>query len=61
MKIWISRDKGDNYLYLYKEKPYKEGNYFHGKCICYVDEELFPEVTFENSPQQIEINLIKKA
>lgn len=25
----------------------------------YIDDDMFPEVTFENSPQQVEIKLIK--
>lgn len=58
MRLWISRDKEDNYLYLFKEEPYLEGTSFYGKCVTYLDGDLFPEVTFENSPKQIELKLI---
>lgn len=64
LKIWIARDK-DGTLGLYKLEPildldgeswalnsnagvmYKE--------FIEIDKDLFPQVTFENSPQQVEI------
>ena len=63
MKLWIARDKnGALALYtaepiLYYGKQY-EGTY--KSQMIDLDEELFPEVTFENSPQQVEIKLIMK-
>ena len=61
MKLWIARDE-DGDIYLYKNKPYLKAE---GIWTCsdqeyfYLDEESFPEVTFENSPQEVEIKLIK--
>ena len=56
-EYWIARDfNGD--LYLYDKKPIKPKVYsrcFHpvdGSNEYYkIDERLFPEITFENSPQ----------
>ena len=64
MKLWIARDSYA--LWLFDNKPIKLiinrdrcckttiGNRYE------LDDELFPDVTFENSPQQVEIKLIKK-
>ena len=62
MKLWIARDK-DGMLYLYEDKPklaYSNAHYFdvaNGKCYG-LPIGLYPEVTFENSPQQVELKLI---
>lgn len=64
MELWIARDK-DNGLFLYNDKPEKGefcfipivNNLFIGSID--IDNNLFPEVTFENSPQKVEINLVK--
>ncbi len=67
MKFYIARDD-DNALYLYTNKPYLDKTinkisikrYFmwdNGKCYE-LDNELFPEITVENSPQEIEINFL---
>lgn len=70
MKLWIARDKNDE-LCLYKTEPElvkieedineefwqdssNDGYY------CYLDSSEFPEVTFENSPQQVELKLKNK-
>lgn len=69
MKLWIARDKeGD--LYGYDDKPYLDEGEINGSFYSFwntkngqiVDfwEGLFPEIKFENSPQQVEINLIKQ-
>ena len=69
MKLWIARDKyNDAYgrgtltLHLYKPVLNKYGrwkdNTFYGfKCVLSKDE--FPEVTFENSPQEVELKLVE--
>lgn len=68
MKFYIARDR-DNRLDLYREKPFKGDAIF--SCQCYnkpkhwselfeLDESLFPEVTWENSPQEVELKLVKK-
>ena len=62
MKFYIARDR-DNRLYLYREKPFKGDLIFICRCnntrhwseLFELDESLFPEVTWENSPQEVEI------
>lgn len=62
MKLWITRDYSG--LWAFSEKPIKKGNVFTmltTSCKVYqLDSGLFPEITFENSPQQIEIKLVKE-
>lgn len=59
MELWIARDK-DRVLGLFDDKPFKnEYGYWTTVRNCYlIDDDLFPEITFENSPQQVEIKLI---
>lgn len=66
MKLWIARDK-DGELCLYKTKPWKRVNTTHHNdqfdcddSFMNIDNDLFPEVTYENSPQEIEIKLLKR-
>lgn len=60
MKLWIARDD-DGYSQLYVEKPIKMDGYFkhipNTKWYA-ISYDLFPEVTFENSPQEVELKLI---
>ena len=62
MKLWIERDK-DGTLYLYEEKPklaHSNASYFVANSGCYeLPIDLFPEVTFENSPKEVELKLVK--
>lgn len=62
MEYWIARDKNGN-LFIYKDCPNRcklsghfrtIGEYFHISC------HLFPEVTFENSPQKVKLELIEE-
>lgn len=64
MKLWIARTKGGfkkGYLAIFKSKPLYIGyvnewvDYFGG---MYISNEEFPEVTFENSPIEVELKLI---
>lgn len=64
MKLWIARDK-NNDLALYTVKPTLYSNsYFDSRSsstiVIEMDKDLFPEVTFENSPQQVELKLVKE-
>ena len=67
MKLWIARDK-DETLWIFKEYPIQKENLFYpttditGKFTYYrsMPTDLFPEVTFENSPQMVELKLIKE-
>lgn len=64
MKLWIARDKNDA-LALYTEEPtlyydeYYEGPYKSQRID--LDENLFPEINFENSPQEIKLGLEKES
>lgn len=71
MKLWIARDVCNINLKLFFEKPVEqEGNWvvkhidklnrmYYGNSIS-IDNDLFPEVTFDNSPQEVELKLIEK-
>lgn len=67
MKFWIARDK-DETLWLFMEYPIKKENLFYpttdiiGKFTYYrsMPMDIFPEITFENSPQQVELKLVKE-
>ena len=64
MNMWISRDSNGD-LHLHSTKPEKfEKGYFWTSFFAdgedyHLDYKLFPEITFENSPQQVEIKLIE--
>ena len=67
MKLWIARDY-DGRLYVHSIKPFliqsnridapwwdnEDDNFLRLK------DESFPEVTFENSPMEVELKLIEK-
>ena len=64
MKMWIARNS-DNTLELFKIKPksfYEEGigQYWAGGYAYFLPANQFPEVTFENSPMEVELKLIEK-
>ena len=61
MKHYIARDE-DGSLYLYDNIPIKQRIYFEpqrGYKMMELDDTLFPEVTFKNSPQEVELKLTK--
>ena len=58
MELWIARDKS-GFLNLYDKKPTFDGEYWvSNSSWSSIDLEYFPEVTFENSPQKVELKLI---
>ena len=62
MKLWIAREPNGK-IGLYKGAPrwclgIMNYDWNHGGFIGYLNSSNFPEVTFENSPQQVEIKLI---
>ena len=75
MKLWIARsEKGSLYLYYTKPRKFNGGFFlisrYSGEIISWgsyntegewmiLNPDLFPEVTYENSPQKVEIKLIK--
>lgn len=61
MKLWIARDK-DGELWLYDTEPIKNEIFFDVEAFAVrvkLRPTLFPEVTFENSPQEVELKLVK--
>lgn len=61
--LWIARDK-DGSLAIYNHKPERDCDCFSAPWGSYIDLEFFgfqydffPEVTWENSPQQVELKL----
>lgn len=63
MKLWAAKDK-TGYIGIYYEKPiWKETKAgimdWEGHFMGYLNKQSFPEITFENSPQQVELKLIK--
>ena len=59
MKLWIARDK-DGLIYLYMKIPPLIGWYFDTKyLISEIDKTSFPEITFKNSPQEVELKLVE--
>lgn len=68
MKMWIARASG-GLLTLHTAKPRKvkmdeeSEDYFWASDIethSFLNRKLFPEVTFENSPMEVELKLIEK-
>lgn len=64
MKLWIARDYLDGALWGYNTEPIRNGVEFacssDSNIMFQIPRVLFPEVTFENSPQQVEIKLVKE-
>jgi hypothetical protein len=59
MKAWIARDfNGD--IYLHTERPRLLATVWHSDRWFFLNENLFPEVTFDNSPMEVELKLIEK-
>lgn len=63
MELWIARDC-DGTLCLYTTKPWKRiaADCHNNEFDCdddfmEIDSSLFPEVTFENSPQRVKLEL----
>ena len=69
MKLYIARDGNDGDICLYREKPslLYDGDEFdiinkNGENILVgiLEKSDFSDVTFENSPQEVELKLVKK-
>ena len=63
MAFWIARDK-DGEIFLYTRKPVRveeDGGYFNAPCnpLKKLEKESFPAVTWENSPQEVELIINK--
>ena len=61
MKLWIARDKsGDISLYCEKPKLDEFGDFWgYAHFDMRLSNNSFPEVTFENSPQEVELKLVE--
>lgn len=65
MKLWIARDI-NNELYLYTSKPIcsEDGIFYMNETdsddIIKLDSNEYTIITFENSPQEVELKLIKE-
>lgn len=59
MKFWVARNKSGT-LVLWFNKPVKQGDsWYNNDGFFILDSTQFPEVTHENSPQQVVIKLVK--
>ena len=68
MKMWIAREKSGT-LILWYSKPVKRGDGWYNNEGYFILDSVhsptfgeatpFPEVTFENSPMEVELKLIK--
>lgn len=60
MKFWVARNKSGT-LVLWFNKPVKQGEgWYNNDGFFILDSAQFLEVTHENSPQQVEIKLVKE-
>lgn len=63
MKLWIARDKNGS-LWLYNSEPKKEGGIYHNNDgvgdSLFLSQNILPEVTFENSPQEVKLKLVSE-
>jgi hypothetical protein len=64
MKLWIARDKDSDELWLYSGRPLLDGERYKPNLdkenfrSIELPIEWFPEVTFENSPIQVELDYV---
>ena len=65
MRLWVARNE-DNSLHIHNVKPgliyddYTKQWAYEGDASMEIDEDLYPEITFENSPQEVELKLREK-
>ena len=62
MRMWIARNV-DNTLVLFQSKPILKDELIWDEILnedyMFIPEYLYPEVTFENSPKEVELKLMK--
>lgn len=61
MELYVARDKWG--LGLYEKRPYldRKNNWNNDDGKWYeIDDKLFPEITFKNSPRKVKIELIEE-
>ena len=56
--MWIARDR-DGCLFAYKEKPTRREllGIFYSENLAPLPSDLYPEVTWENSPKELVVKL----
>ena len=64
MKLWIARNDGGT-LEMHQRKPsiskvIGKPIWVNGGFVGFMLNDNFPEVTFENSPQEVELKLVNK-
>ena len=64
MKLWIARNESRT-LEIHQREPSiskitSRPVWVNGGFVGFVFDDIFPEVTFENSPQEVELKLIKQ-
>ena len=60
LSVWIARDK-DGELCLYKSKPWRNGLCFDfDDMFMAMDKDMYPEITWENSPKEFELKAVEK-
>jgi hypothetical protein len=59
LKMYVARDY-DGYIFLYAERPKLLNGVWNSDRLLMLNETDFPEVTFENSPMEVELKLIEK-
>lgn len=58
--VWVARD-ADNSLWIYTTKPVKSDGMFHCSAtgdMFQIDDSVYPEITFENSPIRVKLLFI---
>lgn len=59
MKMYIARDF-DGYILLHTKEPKLLDGEWSSERVLMLNKTDFPEVTFENSPMEVELKLIEK-
>lgn len=57
MKLWIARSEGGE-LTLHSRKPIYHKGYGWTSVCTILNSKEFPDVTFENSPREVELKLM---
>ena len=57
MKLWIARDKSNQLTLHYIKPVFANKCWWSGGTLTSLDSNMLPEVTFENSPQRVELEL----
>lgn len=57
MKLWIARSEGGE-LTLHSRKPIYHKGYGWISVCTILNSKEFPDVTFENSPKEVELKLV---